>query len=83
MKQTSDLFEIPNVLFAGAGALRLAVAVVQKHLAERCVCVYPCWVRVPSQVSVAKASVPFRDSMFLWCVQHSEPELKHYRIQKP
>lgn len=77
MKQTSDLFEIPNVLFAAGGAFRLTVAVVQKYLAGRCGCVCPCWVRVPSPVSVAKASAPFRDSTFLWCVQHNKPELKH------
>lgn len=53
MKQTSDLFKIPNVLFAGGGAFRLAVAVWSRTVLQGdvSVCMYPCWVRVPSQVS--------------------------------
>lgn len=35
MKQTSDLFEIPNVLFAGGGAFRLAVAVWSRSALQR------------------------------------------------
>lgn len=45
-------FEISNVLLAGGGAFRFAIAEWFSSVLQRvCGFVYPCWVRVPSQVS--------------------------------